>query len=108
MCVTRVIFVSAAVARYKTVVVDESLYCTIRPKKKNWKVEVKQVAVRKYLLHVWFKDHVNLEMVGYDDQALHLQKSRNIKKCELKVLAQLWTRKNVWGYFMGSQFSHYL
>jgi len=33
-------------------------------------MEVIQVAVRKYLLHVWFKDLVNLETIGYDDQAL--------------------------------------
>ena len=71
-------------------------------------MEVKQVAVRKYLLRVWFKDLVNLETVGYGDQALHLQKCRNIRKCKLMVLAQLWIRKNVLGCFMGSQFSHYL
>jgi hypothetical protein len=75
-----------------------------RKNKLFWKMEVIQVAVRKYLLHVWFKDLVNLETMGYDDQALHLQKCRNIRKCKLMVLAQLWIRKNVWGYFMGSQF----
>jgi hypothetical protein len=67
-------------------------------------MEVIQVAVRKYLLHVWFIDLVNLETIGYDDQVLCLQKCRNIRKCKLMVLAQLWIRKNVWGYFTGSQF----
>jgi hypothetical protein len=45
------------------------------------------------MLHAWCRDLVNLETIGYDDQALHLQKSRNIRKCKLMVLAQLWIRK---------------
>jgi hypothetical protein len=62
--VSRVIFVSAAIARYSAVVVDESLD---RNNELFWKMAVKQVAVRKCLLHVYCKDLVNLETVGYDD-----------------------------------------